>query len=294
MPAFIHTIFPVLIGAVIGYFTNYIAIKMLFHPYNEIYIFGKRMPFSPGIIPRNKGRMARAVGQAVAGQLLTADALADNLRESNIKENLAEKAAAAVCENDTTIQELLSHIDGGESALDNAGTKVAGILVEKIRHTDLRPVVQGVVDAGLSDIASNPLAALFLTDEVKEVIYLKLTSLLEGYIDSNGEEIASHYLQQGLQEFGRQPLRHVMERADITSDMIRKMVGDAFDYTMEKHVPSVMKDIDIEGIVTNRIDSMSVPELEALLMSVMKQELQAVINLGALIGAVIGAVNIFI
>ena len=294
MPAFIHTIFPVLIGAVIGYFTNYIAIKMLFHPYNEIYIFGKRMPFSPGIIPRNKRRMARAVGQAVAGQLLTADALADHLRESNIKENLAEKAAAAVCENDSTVQELLSHIDGGENALDNASTKVAGILVEKIRNTDLRPVVQGVVDAGLSDIAANPLGALLLTDEVKEVIYLKLISLLEGYIDSNGKEIATHYLQQGLQEFGRQPLRHVMERADITSGMIRKMVEDTFDYTMEKHVPSIMKDIDIEGIVTNRIDSMSVPELEALLMSVMKQELQAVINLGALIGAVIGAVNIFI
>ena len=42
------------------------------------------------------------------------------------------------------------------------------------------------------------------------------------------------------------------------------------------------------------MDSMKVPELEALLMSVMKQELQAVINLGALIGAVIGAVNILI
>ena len=85
-----------------------------------------------------------------------------------------------------------------------------------------------------------------------------------------------------------------LSRATGHLEAIRKMVEDTFDYTMEKHVPSIMKDIDIEGIVTNRIDSMSVPELEALLMSVMKQELQAVINLGALIGAVIGAINIFI
>ena len=35
-------------------------------------------------------------------------------------------------------------------------------------------------------------------------------------------------------------------------------------------------------------------ELEALVLSVMKQELQAVINLGALIGAVIGILNIFL
>ena len=39
---------------------------------------------------------------------------------------------------------------------------------------------------------------------------------------------------------------------------------------------------------------MHVEELEALTMSVMKQELQAVINLGALIGAIIGIINVFI
>ena len=39
---------------------------------------------------------------------------------------------------------------------------------------------------------------------------------------------------------------------------------------------------------------MDVRELEDLVLSVMKNELQAVINLGALIGAVIGTVNIFI
>ena len=39
---------------------------------------------------------------------------------------------------------------------------------------------------------------------------------------------------------------------------------------------------------------MKMDEVEALVLSVMKQELQAVINLGALIGALIGIFNIFI
>ena len=43
-----------------------------------------------------------------------------------------------------------------------------------------------------------------------------------------------------------------------------------------------------------KINSMDVKELEDLVMSVMKNELQTVVNLGALIGAIIGAVNILI
>ena len=39
---------------------------------------------------------------------------------------------------------------------------------------------------------------------------------------------------------------------------------------------------------------MEVEQLEELLMSIMKNELQAVINLGALLGAIIGVINIFI
>ena len=54
-----------LIGAVIGYVTNWIAVKMLFRPRKEIRVFGKRLPFTPGVIPRGQGRLARAVGNAL-------------------------------------------------------------------------------------------------------------------------------------------------------------------------------------------------------------------------------------
>ncbi len=294
MLEFLRTIFPVLIGALIGYCTNYIAIKMLFHPYHEVRIGGHRLPFSPGIIPRNKGRMAKAVGKAVAGQLLTADALTENIRQSDVKNVIAEKAASAVCENEQTIHELLLHVDGGENAVENAGKKLAKVIVDKLRASDLQPTVAGVVNAGLRDVESNPFVALFLTDDVKSAIYIKLTQILEDYIDESGEEVARKYLLDNLGEFEQKKLKDVMEMAEITPDMVKKTVADAFEQTVSKHGISILQNVDIEGIVTERIDAMDVPQLEALLMSVMKQELQAVINLGALIGAVIGAVNIFI
>ena len=64
-----------LIGAVIGYFTNFIAVKMLFRPLHEVKIANFRIPFTPGIIPKGKERLAKALGAAVGGNLLTKEDL---------------------------------------------------------------------------------------------------------------------------------------------------------------------------------------------------------------------------
>lgn len=62
---------PPVLGGIIGYFTNDIAIKMLFRPYRAIYIAGQRVPFTPGLIPRNQERLALNISKTIMGSLLT-------------------------------------------------------------------------------------------------------------------------------------------------------------------------------------------------------------------------------
>jgi uncharacterized membrane protein YheB (UPF0754 family) len=66
---------PPVVGSIIGYFTNDIAIKMLFRPYRELYIAGKKIPFTPGLIPRNQERLAKRVSDTIMGSLLTPEEL---------------------------------------------------------------------------------------------------------------------------------------------------------------------------------------------------------------------------
>ncbi|ARV60442.1 hypothetical protein BZZ01_18995 [Nostocales cyanobacterium HT-58-2] len=66
---------PPVVGGIIGYFTNDIAIKMLFRPYRAIYIGGRRVPFTPGLIPRNQERLAQNVSKTIMGSLLTPEEL---------------------------------------------------------------------------------------------------------------------------------------------------------------------------------------------------------------------------
>ncbi|MBN3871001.1 DUF445 domain-containing protein [Nostoc sp. JL33] len=62
---------PPVLGGIIGYFTNDIAIKMLFRPYRAIYIAGQKVPFTPGLIPRNQERLALNISKTIMGSLLT-------------------------------------------------------------------------------------------------------------------------------------------------------------------------------------------------------------------------------
>lgn len=77
-----------LVASVIGYSTNWIAIRMLFRPLNEKRIFGYRVPFTPGLIPRRRDEIAENIGQAVGSHLLTPSALKQRLNSPEVRKRL--------------------------------------------------------------------------------------------------------------------------------------------------------------------------------------------------------------
>ena len=77
-----------LLGAIIGYITNDIAIRMLFRPRTAKYIMGKRVPFTPGIIPKEKNRIAGAIGGAISENLMNKEVLEKTLLSDEMLEKL--------------------------------------------------------------------------------------------------------------------------------------------------------------------------------------------------------------
>ncbi len=105
---------PPVVGGVIGYFTNYVAIKMLFRPKKPYYIFGKRIPFTPGLIPSKREKLALSIAKVVKENLLTEDTLRKRLNEEKIKdsiENLVNKGLSEVLSNlHTYVENFVSDI----------------------------------------------------------------------------------------------------------------------------------------------------------------------------------------
>ena len=76
---------PPLLGALIGYLTNYIAIRMLFRPLRPWSFLRIRLPLTPGIIPAKREELAKRMGQMVGSHLLTADDVGQVLRQSRFR-----------------------------------------------------------------------------------------------------------------------------------------------------------------------------------------------------------------
>ena len=73
-----------LVGGVIGYVTIDIAIRRLFCPHTAKHIMGWRFPSTLGIIPKEKGRIAEAVGTAISDNLMSQEVLEKYLLSDNM------------------------------------------------------------------------------------------------------------------------------------------------------------------------------------------------------------------
>ena len=290
-------ILPVVIGALIGYCTNYIAIKMLFLPRRAWHIGKWRLPMTPGVIPKNKSRLAAAVGNAVSDRLITQQDILEGVKNSGVQERIVDSVTASVMGGDASIRKLT---DGAvpeaemDAALERASALLGRKILDGIRSVDLRAMVSEMLQSSFGALLSNPMVAMFLGGLSMDSISEQVVQAINGYIDENGLEKAAPMVRRELESLLNQPVSDGLAQIRVDEDSIRRMLSGLADRLVSENAAGIVGCIDIRRIVEAKINAMDVKELEELVMSVMKNELQTVVNLGAVIGAIIGAVNIFI
>ena len=151
-----------LIGAVIGYVTNWLAIKMLFRPYTEKRFLGIKIPFTPGLIPKETPRIAKSVGEAIGKHLLTKETIIASLCSDSINKQLKAWVKGKVdniYSSKITIAEKIKQLSGGKS--DNLRghieTKISNLVIKTIRKDDVKEKISELIKEKANDILSqNP------------------------------------------------------------------------------------------------------------------------------------------
>lgn len=131
-----------LIGAVIGYITNWLAIKMLFRPHNEVRIFNVKVPFTPGLIPKEKSRIAKSVGESIGQHLLTKETILRSLCSENMNQKLdawVQSKVATIKDNDFTLEHEIKALLGNEYSnfTKNISDNGSKLLVEYINEKEI-------------------------------------------------------------------------------------------------------------------------------------------------------------
>ncbi|MGO4900097.1 DUF445 domain-containing protein [Bacillus sp. GM2] len=197
---YVFGIFAVMIavGALIGAVTNHFAIKMLFRPYKAIYIFGKRVPFTPGLIPKRRDELARQMGQMVTGHLLTTEGLKKRLASDAVKSQavqVGERLLARLSQSTATVEEALESI-GISNPAQKADRAVSRLADEKLT-------------AFLEAYENEPLKKLFpleAQEKLKEKIPMVSSYILSqavSYFESDeGKDRLGHMIDDFLKERG--------------------------------------------------------------------------------------------
>lgn len=135
--AWVYSIFLILMAGNVGYFTNFLAIKMLFQPKQ-----GKVLGWE-GLVPKNKPQIARSLAESVQTQLLSPDIILEYIHDNNLVETGAQK-----------LSDWTERLLNKREIRDQITTRLVDLLKE---HGD--EVVEALFDQAekaLGELASDP------------------------------------------------------------------------------------------------------------------------------------------
>lgn len=149
----------ILIGAMIGWVTNFIAVKMLFRPYKEMnFIFFKIQ----GLLPKRKNQIGEGIAEVVDKELISIKdiiskispedieenigVIVDKILESRLKEEIVKNfPMAAFFLSDSMLEKIKGIIR--ESILDNKDEMITVFAKYLENNVDIKSIIVSKVNA---------------------------------------------------------------------------------------------------------------------------------------------------
>lgn len=255
-----------LIGAVIGYITNWLAIKMLFRPREAKYIFGMKLPFTPGLIPKEKSRIANKVGETVGTHLLNSDSLSKALKDDKIKakfNEVAKEKINQVINSNSTLEDSLKNTLGENyyALKENMINNIAKTILESIKEEEFKNKVK-----------------FYIVDSIKERLNKKPEKIID-FINSNKfREVIINTLEEEKTRdiIGKALLKEVktLGKEDLT---IEEVIPENIKPYIEEYVKSqkdtlvdIIKNLLRDDEVSHKIKSAindNIPSIVSMFLS---------------------------
>ena len=255
-----------LIGAVIGYITNWLAIKMLFRPREAKYIFGMKLPFTPGLIPKEKSRIANKVGETVGTHLLNSDSLSKALKDDKIKAKFNEVA-----------KEKINQIINSNSTLENSLKNTLGENYYALKGNMIDNIAKTILESIQEEEFKNKVK-FYIVDSIKERLNKNPEKIID-FINSNKfREVIINTLEEEKTRdiIGKALLKEVktLGKEDLT---IEEVIPENIKPYIEEYVKSqkdtlvdIIKNLLRDDEVSHKIKSAindNIPSIVSMFLS---------------------------
>ena len=291
----------VLLGSVSGGVTSWVAVVLIFRPYERT--FGLH-----GAIPKNKARLAKTIGKTVGERLLTSADIIEELQRSGLREaieaKLADVAVTALERDRGPLRELLPPAVVGEleRLIAEAGPDAAAAYERYVATEAFEEQVRAFVARSRKDVPPDE-TGTELTTERRTGLAGKAAGMAAGLID---DVIVRWALRAARSERARSMAVEAVRGAGVAlldrplgrlgrwlpDDAPRRLVATAapavWDQIIER-LPALLETVDIPAMVERKVLGFSTQRVEDLVRGVTQRELNLIVQLGYVLGGAIGA-----
>lgn len=177
-------VLPPLLGAIIGYVTNYIAIKMLFRPHNPIMIGPLRLPFTPGIIPKKRDEIAINIGKMVGQVLLDEESLRIKIQSKNIYDGIykaVDSQLEVLLEREVdTIASLVpsENQQDLENTIESIKKQIQQSLMNYLKGDDFSRVIKEFLSQQVEAVLTTQMGQIVNYDTLPDTVYMQIENII--------------------------------------------------------------------------------------------------------------------
>lgn len=291
-----------LIGAVIGYITNDIAIRMLFRPRTAKYLFGWKIPFTPGLIPKEKSRIASSIGSAISQNLMNREVLERTLLSSEMVDKIKhgiESYIESQKQNNESVGDYLKHyLTQGdvEYLRQSVSENLSGQIHKALSSAQLGTKIAHIVIGHVLGKVKEGLFGMFGADQFLSLVADPAETLLAKNINemlvNHSEQMVMTLIDDQIEHFMKVSMKDLFIGKERQVEKLVQSIISLYKTLITEQLPKILETINISKIIESRINEMDVKESEKLILEVMNKELKAIVWLGALLGFVMGCINL--
>ena len=189
--------------------------------------------------------------------------------------------------------ELISE-DAVEDFIDSAEEKMTDTIFERIQEMDPgHMIAEKVLEAAKEKLAES-MFGMMIGGSMLEPIAKQVEEKINEYVAEYGRPYVEQVVMKESLKLQETTVGSTFTAVESYGLDLPELVASQYESILREKLPEILEALHLSKIVEDRINAMEVAEVEELVMSIMKKELGAVVNLGALIGLLLGLVNVAI
>ncbi|MCF8055186.1 MAG: DUF445 family protein [Desulfocapsa sp.] len=229
---------PPLVGAFIGYLTNKVAIKMLFRPLTAKYLFGIRIPMTPGVIPSKRADLAANIGAMVGSHLLTSKEISKALEKESFQETLyelIESRGESLLEKDlgpvseVIPEKYLSYYQVAVHAVSHQAQKAIHSFIDS---KSFKAILEDSIDEQFERLLATDLQ-VFFPGQDRESTY--------GFLEKSlGRMLESPAMDEWVESFVQQKLYAALSQEKSLADIVPVSMQELIVTSIESQTPLLL------------------------------------------------------